>query len=133
MEKQPFTPDGVAELQKWLYGLPDIELQEQVSLMEINFSAWGFAHLSFTEQQIRFYHDLNPAVINFLASQCIFAASYRRPVRLIVTADLRQEPLNDGEDDGKLFKPKSSLSVTGRNNGTYEVGGGVDIDVSYIH
>ena len=129
MEKQPFTPSGVLALQQWLYQLPPLEFSEEILSMERNFEVWSLAHLALDEQQLIFYNQLSRTGKNNLAYNVTLAAAYKKPISLVQLLQKSDEP--EPEED-KLFKPKSTLAVTSDGNGTYEVEGELEIEVTYL-
>lgn len=129
MEKQPFTPEGVLALNQWLYSLPPLEFNAQIKAMEINFEAWSLAHLELDEQQLAFYNRLSGTAKSNLAYNVTLGCSYKKPVSLVQLLQKIDEPSVEGD---KLFEPKSTLTVTSHNDGSYDVDGEVVIEVTYI-
>ncbi len=128
MEREPFTPAGVLALQEWLYQLPQLEFDAQILAMESNFEAWSLVHLELDAQQLVFYNQLSTTAKNNLAYTVTLAAAYKKPISLIQLVQKSNDP--EPEED-KLFKPKSTLSVTSDSNGNYEVEGELEIEVTY--
>ncbi|MGF1924755.1 MAG: hypothetical protein ACQUHE_11295 [Bacteroidia bacterium] len=128
MDKQHFTPEGVLALQEWLYQLPNALFDEEILAMNDDFEAWSLAHLELTEKQLEFYDQLGSMAKNNLAYNVTLAATFKKPIKL------EQLLLRDGNDDpvDKLFKPKSSLTITSQSNGNQEVDGEVIIEVTYL-
>lgn len=129
MEKQPFTTAGVNALQNWLNSLTDLQLQEQVLLMERDFTAWVMSHFELSARQLLSYNNLAAEVLSFVAWQSTFAVANRRPLHLITEYSIQR----NNDDDGKLFKPKSSLALVAYNDGSFEVGGSFEIEVNYVN
>ena len=130
MEREPFTPDGVLALQEWLYQLPPLQFNAEILAMENDFEAWSLAHLELDPQQLIFYNQLSTVAKNNLAYNVTLAASYKKPVSLVQLLQKNNEP--EPPEDDKLFKPKSTLSVTSDSNGNHEVNGELEIEVVYI-
>lgn len=130
MEKQLFTPSGVLALQQWLYQLPQLEFDAEILAMETNFEVWSLTHLTLDAQQIIFYNQLGGTAKNNLAYNVKLAAAYKKPIRLVQL--LQKSDDADSEED-KLFKPKSTLAVTSDSNGSYEVEGELEIEVTYLN
>ena len=128
MEREPFTPAGVTALEQWLYQLPQLEFNAEIVAMETNFESWSLAHLELDTKQIAFYNQLSRTAKNNLAYTITLAATYKKPISLVQLLQGADE--SESEED-KLFKPTSSLVVTSHNDGTYEVDGEVEIEVTY--
>lgn len=131
MEKQPFTPAGVAAVQQWLSSLPDAELNAEVLKMETGFEQWVLAHFELNEAQHHFFDKMSHTAQKNLKYLVILAVQYRRSVTL-TQQYVKSNVESDEPDADKLFKPKSSLAVTSNNDGDYEVGGSLEIEVTYL-
>lgn len=129
METQPFTPAGVLALQEWLYELPQLEFDSEILAMQTDFEAWSLAHLELDTAQLAFYDQLSPTAKTNLAYTVTLAAAHKKAITLNQQVQKMVDP--DPESD-KLFKPKSSLTVTSDGEGNYEVEGEVEIEVTYI-
>ncbi|MES2418418.1 MAG: hypothetical protein V4541_09535 [Bacteroidota bacterium] len=129
MEKQPFTTEGVLALQNWLYNLSNAELEAEVLAMKANFTGWVLTYLLLDETQLAYFDNMSATPMEFLAFQTTFAVANRRPINL-----MKQAPKNNNAlFDDKLFEPESKLAVTSHSNGSYEVSGELNIEVSYIN
>jgi len=130
MEKQPFTPAGVLALQQWLYQLPQLQFDEEILSMQTNFETWSLAHLELTVKQLAFFNKLSETAKNDLACKVQLGAAYKKSITLIQYQQKSSDPV---PPDDKLFEPKSSITVTSHNDGTYNVNGEVEIEVTYIN
>jgi len=130
MEKQSFTPAGVLALQQWLYELTPFEFDIEILAMESDFEAWALAHLDLDTNQISFYNQLSVVAQYHLAYTITLAARFKKAVSLvkIVQKSNETEPLQED----KLFKPKSSLTITSDSEGLDIVEGDVEIEVTYV-
>ena len=130
MQKQPFTPAGVLALQQWLYELPPLEFDAEILAMETDFEAWSLAHLELDTNQITFYNQLSAIAQYNLAYTITLAAMFKKPVSLVQLVQKSNE--SEPPEEDKLFKPKSSLTITSDSEGNDVVEGDVEIEVTYI-
>ncbi|RZK26468.1 MAG: hypothetical protein EOO43_02720 [Flavobacterium sp.] len=127
MPKQPFTPAGVTALKIWLYELPPLEFNNEITAMQTDFESWSLNHLDLTNEQLDFYSQLSSVAQTNLAYNVTLGAMFKRPISLVQLFDGKKD--QKGED--KLFKPKSSLTITSDGNGDDLVEGEVVIEVEY--
>lgn len=133
METQPFTPTGVLALQDWLYELPQLKFDEEILAMQTDFEAWSLAHLELETEQLAFYAQLSPTAKTNLAYNVTLAAAHKKVITLTQQVQKMDDPDPEPEPESdKLFKPKSSLTVTSDGEGNYEVDGEVEIEVTYL-
>lgn len=126
MEKQPFTPEGVAALQAWLNQLPSLQFDAEIAAMHRNFELWALAHLELNPQQLQFYQQLSVVAKENLIYLVTLAAAYKQPI------SLTQEGGEEPPPEDKLFKPKSTLAITSHTGGDYDVDGELVIEVVYL-
>jgi len=125
MEKEPFTPEGLTALQSWLNGLASAQFDAEIAAMQQDFERWASRHLELSAEQSQFYEAMSATAKQNLAYLVTLAAAYKRNVSLV-----QEGPGEPSED--KLFRPKSSLSVTTHQGGGYDVDGELVIEVRYI-
>ncbi|MEJ5994388.1 hypothetical protein WG904_08160 [Pedobacter sp. Du54] len=130
MEKQPFTPAGVLALQQWLYQLPPVEFDTEILAMETDFETWSLAHLALDNNQLTFYNQLSSVAQYNLAYTITLAAMFKKPVSLVQLVQNSNEP--DSSESDKLFKPKSTITITSNSDGNDVVEGDVEIEVTYL-
>ena len=130
MEKQTFTPAGVLALQEWLYELPSVEFDVEILAMETDFEAWSLAHLELDSNQLTFYSQLSVVAKYNLAYTITLAAMFKKPISLVQIVQKSDDP--EPTDEGKLFKPKSSITITSDSEGKDVVEGDVEIEVTYV-
>lgn len=125
MQKKPFTQAGFESLQVELYALDDALLQLEADAIVLNFKGWMYKHFDLTLSQMNFMDQVDQRCIYFLETQTSFAVNNRLPISLA-----KGEPTN-GEETGKVIKPKSSFTVTAGNNGNMVVEGDLHIQIYY--
>lgn len=126
MNKFPFTNAGFVDLQQVLYAYPDAELQTEAQLIHSNFIVWVDNHFILSAEQLHFLNCLDNREINLLAYLTSFAVENRRPVVLHA-----EEPPPDDDKQGKIIKPKSTLSAGNGPNVPFEATGTLEIHISY--
>lgn len=118
MEKFPFSPQGLTDLQTMLFALPDPALQEQADEIGNNFKAYLITHFEFSLSQLAYLEAMDE---NFIADASLQSKSFVE--RRLKIGLIKQDPpvlKNPGDNDdppkdrGKLVdldkKEKSSFS-----------------------
>lgn len=126
MNKYPFSNEGFVDLQTALYAYPNAALEVQAQLILSNFITWMDNHFILTAVQLRFLDLLDPREIQLLSFLTSFAVENRRPIVLHA-----EEPPPEDDKQGKIIKPKSTLSAGNGPNVPFEASGILEIHISY--
>lgn len=127
MEKFPFTSLGFDQLQHALYALTNPELEIEAALVKDHFDAWISKHFDLSESQLLFLAAIDPKVKAFLAFETSFAIGNRLPVLLFKTSTTTTPE----EEQGKIIRPKSTLSAAWGNEITFHASGMLVIEILY--
>lgn len=125
MNKIPFTQAGVDQLLEDLYSLPASELKDQSILVHYDFKNWVFDRFDFTSAQIDFFYGLPEESISFMATNASFAIANKLPIVL------EKEGTPIGLRGNKFIRPKSELSSSATENGSFEADGQLIIEIGY--
>lgn len=106
MEKFPFSPQGLTDLQTMLFALPDSELQQQADLIGNDFRAFLAAHFELNPSQLTFLVDMDQ---DFILDAASSSKSFIER-RLMITL-LKAEPpvLKNPEDNDDPPKDRGKL------------------------
>ncbi|WP_113651731.1 hypothetical protein [Pedobacter namyangjuensis] len=126
MEKFPFNAAGFIALQQQLYALPDQQLWAEAENIKNDFDGWMLARFLLTQNQVLFLNAIDSRAKELVAFEASFAIGNRLPV-LLVKAD----PPAEGEEQGKIFWPKSTLTVAWGTNTAYQASGTLEINIYY--
>ncbi|RZK54554.1 MAG: hypothetical protein EOO87_10125 [Pedobacter sp.] len=126
MEKFPFSAAGFSALQQQLYALPDQQLSVEAENVKNDFDAWMVAHFALNENQVIFLNAIDSRAKALVAFETSFAIGNRLPV-LLVKAD----PPAEGDEQGKIFWPKSTLTAAWGTNTAYQASGTLEINIYY--
>lgn len=127
MEKFPFTSLGFDQLQHTLYALNNLELEVEAAFVKNHFDAWISNHFNLSESQLLFLVAIDPKVKAFLAFETSFAIGNRLPILLVKTSTATTPE----EEQGKIIRPKSTLSATWGNTMTFHASGTLIIEILY--
>lgn len=125
MNKLPFTQAGVNQLLQDLYSLPAGELKDQSILVHYNFKNWVFDRFDFTSDQIDFLYGLPEESISFMASNASFAIANK----LSIVLEKEDTPFT--LRGNKFIRPKSELSSSATDSGSFEADGQLIIEIGY--
>lgn len=128
MEKFPFTTAGFNALQQQLYALTDQALLVESEHIKNNFTVWMAAHFSLSEKQLLFLNAIDERAKSLISFETSFAVGNRLPVLL-----QKAEPPAEGEEQGKIIWPKSTLSAAWGTQTPYQPSGTLTIHIDYKH
>lgn len=126
MEKFPFTATGFTQLQEQLYLLPDAQLEAEAAQIQHNFDDWMASHFELSAAQLLFLSAIDNRLHALLAAQTSFAVGNRLPILL-----LKANPVAEGDEQGKIIWPKSTLTAIWGPNTTYMPSGILEIHIDY--
>jgi len=126
MIKFPLTPDGVADMCRHYFELPDAELEAAAEELGKDLPKWVQKTFHLEENQVKYLNEISPRVIAFMAANASFALGNRR--MLVLEKESTQE-LQTFES--KLTKPQSKLSAIILPNGSYAAEGEFVIEITY--
>lgn len=125
MNKFPFTQAGVDQLLEDLYSLPSGELKDQSILVHYDFKNWVFDRFDFTSSQIDFLYGLPEESISFMATNASFAIANKLPIIL------EKESTPISLRGNKFIRPKSELSSSATESGSFQADGQLIIEIGY--
>jgi hypothetical protein len=125
MNKLPFTQEGVNQLLQDLYSLPASELKDQSILVHYDFKNWVIDRFDFTSDQINFLYGLPEESVSFMASNASFAIANKLPIVL----EKDDAPIS--LRGNKFIRPKSELSSSATDGGSFEAEGQLIIEIGY--
>ena len=112
--KQPFTPEGAANMLAALYNLSDPALKIEALAFTHDLKMWLSVHFELNSHQELYLQQLNESATEFYAQLGGFALINRLPITLDV-APLPTDPPKD--DQGKIVYTLSSLNATANGEG----------------
>lgn len=124
MKKQPFTSNGLEQLLDELYALPPSQLQQQSEALRSAPKTWIQDHFELDNNQQLFLDQMQAQTSRFLGDQGSFAIGNQLPIIL-------SKQGNEKDPDGKLFFPKSSLTISNSAGGSIKAGGYLEIQIIY--
>lgn len=127
MEKFPFTATGFIRLQEQLYLLTASQLEAEAAQIQHDFDDWMATHFELSAQQLRFLTAIDSRLHALLAAQTSFAVGNRLPILL-----LKADPPAEGDEQGKIIWPKSTLTAIGGINTPYMPSGMLEIHIDYL-
>ncbi len=92
MKSYTFTPDGVQQLLKFLYQLPDAALKEEALVVSLNLPLWIAFNFTLNQKQLSFFTNMKAPSLSYMSAQISFALLNRLPIILI-------KPEGNGNDD----------------------------------
>lgn len=110
--KQPFTPEGAANVLASLYKLPDNALMLEAQAFSQHLKLWLRQHFELNAHQEAYLAQLNEQATTFYAQLGGFAMQYRLPITLNVAA---KEP--DKDDQGKIVYTNSTVTPVANAQG----------------
>jgi len=121
--KQPFSPEGAANVLASLYQLPDDALNLEAQAFNADLKNWLRQHFELNSHQAEYLEQLNPEATAFYAQQGSFAMQHRLPISLDVAAKENadeEDPEEEGDKDkqGKIVYTKSSVTAVADGEGT---------------
>jgi len=123
MTKQPFTPQGVSDLQQELYALPEDLLRQQADLIRNDFLNWVPEHFILDERQQDFFNQLGEDYIFNLSAQLSVAVRNRMGVLLNVSGPSTWI--------SKRLKTSNAITTVNTGKGQISTGGSLTLDVMY--
>lgn len=125
--KYPFTNAGFIDLQIQLYAMTDVELKAEAQIIQSDFINWMENNFDLSNKQVFFLENLDTRVTQLVSFLTSFAVENRRPISLH-----KEDPPPDDNDQGKILKPKSTLSASAGLREPFNATGQLEIHVQYI-
>lgn len=125
MNKFPFDNAGFLALQTQLYQWSDEALTRESEKIRADFDLWMAANFELSERQRAYLLSIDARAKLLLAFDTSFAIENKLPISLKVEG----EP--NGDDQGKIIWPKSSLTASSGGSIGYEAGGTLQINIKY--
>ncbi|RZJ86385.1 MAG: hypothetical protein EOO20_18420 [Chryseobacterium sp.] len=93
MDKHEFSPEGLSELLRQLYQLPDPQLRQEAAAVSADFRGWLKSNFNLAESQIIFLDALSNEFIAMAVIKSGYFIQNRLPIVLIkaTTAGARSE------------------------------------------
>lgn len=126
MEKFPFTPQGVQDMQAALYALPNDQLHAMALSIRADFVAWLQDMFEFSPSQLEFIQNLNPFFLISAGDSTAMAAYNRLPITLTLI-DKSDNRRSTGT--GKLIRKKNNTQESGDGDGEYEGEGDLEFEI----
>lgn len=113
--KQPFTPEGAANVLARLYALPDDALQMEAQAFAHHLKDWLRAHFELNAHQEAYLEQLNAEATTFYAQQGSFCMANRLPIKLEVAP--KQATTNGKDDQGKIVYTENKATAIANSEG----------------
>lgn len=129
--KQPFTPEGAANVLANLYALPNDELQLEAQAFGHNLKQWLVQHFELNAHQEAYLEQLNAEATTFYAQQGSFCMANRLPIKLEVAPKQATTNGNGKDDQGKIVYTENKATATANDKGEMLAEGALYYHIRY--
>jgi hypothetical protein len=127
MEKYPFTPAGVQDMQTALYALSDPQLELEAEVIENDFAAWVSDTFDLDSTQLSFLGNLNGDFLNSCGLRTALAVRHRLPIYLVEAEQQNAHRLNSE----KTIRKCDRIDENGNGSGQYTATGSLTYKIEY--